>query len=85
MLRDVIAEVPGRGDAITQVVLIERLLHADCDGFQVASSQAAVGGIAFGQNEQVLLLLRQQIVVRAEKAANVGHSVLLRGHGAAVA
>ena len=64
---------------------MERFLHADGDGFEVASGQAAVGGIALGQDQQIFFLLRQQVVVGAEKAADVGHAVFLGGHGAAVA
>ena len=85
VLGDVIAEISGGGDAVAQVVFVERLLHADGDGLEVASGEAAVGWIAFGQDEQVLFLLREQIVVRAEEAADVGHAVFLGGHGAAIA
>ena len=46
--------------------------------------QPAVGGKAFGQDQQVGLLLRDAVVVGAEQAADVGEGVLLRGEGAAV-
>ena len=84
-LRDVVAEIGGRGDAVAQVVFFEGLLHADGDGFEIASGEAAVGGIALGEDEQILFLLGEQVVVGAEEAADVGHAVFLGGHGAAVA
>ena len=59
MLRDVIAEVSGGGDAIAQIVFVERLLHADGDGFEITSGQTAIGWVAFGQDEQILFLLCQ--------------------------
>ena len=82
---DVIAQIGGRGDAVAQVVFVQRLLHAHGDGFQVAARKAAVSGIAFGEDQQVLLLRGQDVVVGAEKAADVGHAVFLGRHGAAVA
>src|SRR4051812_15333392 len=54
---DVIAEVGGGGYAVAQVVLFEGFLHADGDGFEIASGEAAVGGISLGENEQVFFLL----------------------------
>ena len=47
--------------------------------------KSAVGRIALGQDQQILFLLRQQIVVGAEKTANVRHAIFLGGHGAAIA
>ena len=85
LARDVVAQVRRRRDAIAQVVLFEHFLNADGDRFQVAPGQAAIGRIAFGQDQQIFFLLREQIVVGAEKAADVRHAVLLRRHGAAVA
>ncbi len=85
LLGEVIAQVSGGGDAVAQVILIDGLLQADGNGFQVASGKAAIGGIALGEDEQILFLLRQQIVVGAEKSADVGHAVFLGAHGAAVA
>ena len=54
-----IAEIGGRGDAVAQVIFFERFLHADGDGFEIASGEAAVGGIAFGEDEQIFFLLRE--------------------------
>ena len=84
-LRDVVAEICGRGDAVAQVVFFQRFLNADGDGFEVASGEAAVGGIAFGEDQQIFFLLRQQIVIGAEEAADIGHAVFFGGHGASVA
>ena len=81
---DVVAEIGGGGDAVAEVVLVEGLLEADGDGFEVASGEAAVGGIPFRQDEQVFFLLGELVVVGTEEAADVGHAVFLGGHGAAV-
>ena len=85
LLGEVVAEVGGGGDAVAQVVLVDGFLQADGDGFEVASGEAAVGGVALGEDEQVLLLLGEQVVVGAEESADVGHAVFLGAHGAAVA
>ena len=81
---DVAAEVAGGDDAVVQVVGVEDLFQADGDRVQVAAGQSAVGGEAFGQDEQVGLLLEDAVVVGAEQAADVGEGVLLGGEGAAV-
>ena len=82
---DVVAEVGGGGDAVAEVVLLERFLHADGDGFEIAAGKTAVGWISLGEDEQIFLLLGEEVVVGAEEAADVGHAVFLGGHGAAVA
>ena len=82
---DVIAEIRSRGDAIAQVILFQRLLHADGDGLQIAAGKSAVRRIALGENQQVLFLAREHRVVGAQKAADVGHAIFLRRHGAAIA
>ena len=56
VLGDVVAQIGGGGDAVAQVVLVQRFLQAHGDGLQVAAGQAAVGGKALGQDQQVLLL-----------------------------
>ena len=65
VFRNVVAEVSGRGDTVFEVVLVQGLLHADGDGFEISPCQPAVGRIAFGQDQQVLLLLGEDVVVRA--------------------
>ena len=65
--------------------LLRGFLHADGDGFEIASGEAAVGGISLGEDEQIFFLLGEQVVVGAEEAADVGHAVFLGGHGASVA
>src|SRR5205823_13868596 len=79
------AQISGGSGAVFQVVLVERLLQANRNGFQVASRQAAIGGVAFSQDQQVFFLLRQHVIIGAEKAANVGHAIFFGGHGAAIA
>ncbi len=84
LLRQVIAEVGGGGDAVAQVIRVAGLLQADGDGFEIASGETSVGGVAFGEDEQVFLLLGEDVVVGAEEAADVGHAVFLGAHGASV-
>ena len=72
-----IAQVRGRGDAVAQVIFFEGLVEADGNGLEIASGEAAVGGIAFGKNQEIFFLLRQLVVVGAEEAADIGHTVFL--------
>ena len=81
---DVAAQVAGGDDAVVQVVRVENFFQAHGDGFQVAAGQAAVGGKAFGENQEVGLLLEHAVVIGAEQAADVGEGVLLGGEGAAI-
>ena len=85
LLGEVVSEVGGGGDAVTQVVFVTGLLQADGDGFEIASGEASVGGVAFGEDEQVFFLLGKNVIVGAEESADVGHAVFLGAHGAAVA
>jgi hypothetical protein len=55
---NVIAKVSGGGNAVAQIILVQRFLQAHGDGFQISAGQPAIGRIAFRENEQVLLLLR---------------------------
>src|SRR5216683_1298854 len=50
----------------------------------LAGRESAVSRKTFGQNQQIFLLLREQIVVGAKKTADVGDPVFFRGHGAAI-
>lgn len=84
LLCQMIAKVGGGGYAVAQVVLIDRFLQAYGDGFEIASGEASVGGIAFGEDEQVFLLLRQDVVVGAEESTDVGHPIFFGAHGASV-
>ena len=64
MARNVIAQISRRGDAVAQVVLFQRFLHANGDGLEIAPGQAAVSGIPFRQDQQVFFLLGEQVVQR---------------------
>ena len=64
---------------------MQGLLHTHRDSFEISSGQATVGGVAFGQDQQVFFLLCQYVVVRAEESADVRHPVFFGGHGATVA
>jgi hypothetical protein len=54
---DVPAQVTGGSDAVLQVVGVQSLLQTDGDGIQIAPRQASISRKAFGQDEQVGLLL----------------------------
>ena len=82
---DVVAKIGGGSDAIFEIVVVQGFLQADGDGFEVASGEAAVGGVALGEDEKIFFLLCEGIVVGAEESADVGHAIFLGGHGAAVA
>ena len=75
--RNVIAQVSSGCDPVTQVVFFKGLLHADRDGFEVAPGEAAIGGISLGENQQILFLLREEIVVGAKESADVRHAIFL--------
>jgi hypothetical protein len=75
--RDVIAQIPGRSDPISEVIFFERLLQTHRNGFEVAASQSAICGLALRQN--------QQVVVGAKEAANIRHPIFLCRHSATVA
>src|SRR5579884_1958190 len=64
---------------------MQRFLEANRDGLEVASRQSTVCGIAFGKNQEILLLARQNVIIGAEEAADIGHAVFLSRHGATVA
>src|SRR3954466_1490437 len=53
-------------------------------GVEVAPGHSAVGGKTLGVNKKVPLLRRQALVVGGQESADVGQSVLLGRHGAAV-
>src|SRR6185437_1413611 len=77
-------EVAGGSDAIFQIIGVKHFFEADGDCFKVAAGESAVSGKALGENQEIGFLLRDVIVIRAEKAADVGESVLLRGERAAI-
>jgi hypothetical protein len=85
LVGNVIAKISRRGNPVLQVILLKRLLKTNRNCLEIAPRQSAVGGIALGKNEQVFFLLREKVVVGAEKSTDVGHAILFRRHGAAIA
>src|SRR3974390_1219430 len=81
---NVIAEKRRGGYSIFEIVLVERLVKADGDGIQIASREPAIRWKTFRENQQIFFLLGKDIVVGAEKSADVDEPIFLRGHGAAV-
>src|ERR1035437_4249714 len=77
VLGNVVAQVSRRSNPVAQVVLLQRLLNAHGDGLQVAAGKPAVSRVALSQNQQILLLAGQDVVVGAQKSADVGHAVFL--------
>ena len=82
---NVIAEIGSRSNAILQVILVQDLLQANRNRFEIAPGEAAVRGIALGQNEQVFFPLRKRVVIGAQEPTDICQTVFLRGHGAAIA
>jgi len=50
---DVVAQVGGGGDAISEVVFLESFLDSDGDSFEIAAGETSVGWIAFGEDEEI--------------------------------
>src|ERR1700686_3196935 len=82
---DVVPEIGGGGEAVFEIVGLEGFLHAHGYGFEIAAGEASVGGVAFGENEEIFFPLGEGAVVGAKESAVVGHAVFFGGHGAAVA
>ena len=76
-----LAEVLGRTDAVSEVVLVDDLAEPLGDRLEVAAGQTAVGREALGQDQQVPALLGEGVVVEREPAADVREPILLRRHG----
>src|SRR5690606_10713752 len=81
---DMLAQVPHGSDAVVEVILLDDFAKSDGDGIEVAPGEAAIRRESLGEDEQIRLLLGMGVIVRAEKAADVGKAVLLRGERAAV-
>jgi hypothetical protein len=81
----VVAEVSSGGDAIVEIVFIERFLKANGDGLEIAAGEAAVRWVTLSEDEQVLFLPGEDVIIGAKKTADVRHAIFLCGHGAAVA
>ena len=81
---DVAPEIAGGDDAVVEIVGVEDFFQPDRNGVEVATREASVGGEAFGEDEEVGLLLEDAGVVGAEQAADIGEGVLLGGERAAI-
>src|SRR5206468_2816697 len=68
------AEVLNRADAVAEIVFLQGLVQTDGDRLHVVAGQAAVGGEALGQDEQVAALFDPCFIVQGQKAADVGHA-----------
>ena len=79
-----LVQVLGRADAVAQVRLLDHLLEPAGHGLEVVPGEAAVGGEALGEDEEVAAALRQGVVVHGQEAADVGEAVLLGRHRAPV-
>jgi hypothetical protein len=79
-----LAEIPRRGDAVVQVVLVDGLVHAHRDRLEVATAEAPVGGKTLGEDEQVFLLTSHREVACGEEPADVDDGIFLGAHRAAL-
>ena len=75
-----LSEIRRRADPVAQVVLLDHLLETLRDGFEVATSEAAIGGKTLRQDQQVPTALRPGVIVHRQPAANIGDGVLLGAH-----
>ncbi len=76
LVSDVAAKVPGRNDAVVEIVGVENLFEPDRDGFEIAARETSVGRKSLGEDEQVGLLLKDAVIVAEEQAADVGEGIL---------
>ena len=60
--------------------MVDDLAQALGDRLEVAAGEAAVGGEALGEDEEVAAALGQVVVVHGQPAADVGEAVLLGAH-----
>jgi len=84
VIGDVTAEIIGGSDTIAQVIRVQDFCKADGDGLQIAAGQPTVSRETFGKDQEIRLLDRQAVVIRAQEAANVGESIFLGGERTAV-
>ena len=82
---NVIAEVCRRSNSVAKVIFFKGFLQSHCNRLQIAPGEPAICGISLGQDQQVFLLLRKQIIIRAQETADIGHAVFFGRHGAAIA
>ena len=47
-------------------------------------AKSTIRGKTFRENQQIFFLLRQDVVIGAKEAADIGEAIFLRGHGAAI-
>jgi hypothetical protein len=45
------SQVGRGGDAVPQIILVQRFLDAYANGFEVASGKPAIGRVSFGQDQ----------------------------------
>ncbi len=75
----------GRGsDPVPEVILVQHLLESDRDRVHVVARQPAVGREPLRQNQKVSRLASHLRIVQRQEPADVGHSILLGRHRAAV-
>ena len=79
-----VGEVAALGDAMVDVVVIDRLDDAARHRLHVAPGKAAVGRHAFVQHHQLAGALVELVVVHAQEAADVDQAILLAAHRAAI-
>src|SRR5690606_41155630 len=65
---------------LLQVLRVGTPLQPDSQRRQVATCQPAVGGVAFGQDQQGPGVFGECVVIQAKQSSDVDESVLLRAH-----
>src|ERR1700736_2779570 len=83
-VRDMATEICRGGDPIFEVFVLKHFLQSNCDRVQITSSESTVGWKPFGQDQEICLFLRKEIIVCAEESAYVRERVFLCRKGAAI-
>ena len=79
-----IAKVLNLADSSPDVIVLNRLLDANCHCFHITAGHATVSVQSFIDDDQVAYLFMYVIIVDGQPAADIDQRVLLAAHGAAI-
>src|SRR6185312_2872786 len=71
VIGDVAAKIIGGSDTIAQVIRVEDFRERDGDGFEIAACQTTVSWETFGKDQEIGLLDRQAVIIRAQETADI--------------
>src|SRR3989475_13307636 len=84
LFRSLLGEIGRGAQPVLQVVLVERFIETGRHRLQVVAREAAVGGEALSEDQQIAALARDVGIVHRQEPPDVREPVLLGGHGASV-